>query len=64
MDEERLSERERALLLAARRAEVMMDTCAILGIGDWLYGQYREDWPGVHMGLEEALDAYPEGWDV
>jgi len=52
--------REQALVKTARRAEVMMDTCAILGIGDWLYGEYREAWPGIHTDLESALAAYPE----
>ena len=54
----------RALVDASKRAEIMMDGCALLGIGNWLYGQYREDWATIHTELQEALEPWKDPSDV
>ena len=50
----------RMLVLASHRAEVMMDTCALMGIGNWLVGQYRDDWATIHADLIGALELFQE----
>ena len=47
----------KALAEKARAAEVMFDTCAILGITNCLPPQLREDWPHIHTELIAALAA-------
>jgi len=49
-----------ALAVAAHRVEVLMDTLGILGIGDWLPGQYREDWALFHTDLQNKLVPFKE----
>jgi hypothetical protein len=45
----------RALAEAAHRVEVMLDTLSLLGVSQQLPPQYRDDYPGIHIGLRDAL---------